>query len=206
MKQTPYTPKQFDPSLLLMNDISRKTIENHIKLYEGYIKKYNEINQKITHLSSQEIAESNQVYSYVRSLKTELSFAWGGIINHEIYFSHLGNNKGTASRDLIRQIERDFGSWESYLIDLKSSGMAARGWVWTVWNKHEKRLYNHIGDSQNTYAFWGSEPILALDTYEHAYIGDFGINRSAYIDAFISHILWDKVEDALKVHTKLPLE
>ena len=37
---------------------------------------------------------ANQVYSELRALKVELSFAIGGIKNHELYFAHLGGSGG----------------------------------------------------------------------------------------------------------------
>jgi len=191
-------PKQFSETLFSMKGISKKTVEDHLKLYTGYVNKYNEITDKLTTLSDEDYAKANQVYSVLRSLKTELSFAWGGVINHEIYFSHLGGNGGTTSGKLLQQIEKDFGSFERYKMDMKASALSARGWVWTVWNMKEQKLLNHIGDSQNTYALWGAEPLIALDTYEHAYFSDFGVNRGAYVDSFFENVNWDFVEDTFE--------
>jgi len=73
--------------------------------------------------------------------------------------------------------------------------MAARGWVWTGWNKREGRLFNYLSDSQNTYLIWGVRPIIALDTYEHAYFIDFGVNRASYITVFLNNLNWKKIED-----------
>jgi Fe-Mn family superoxide dismutase len=33
-----------------------------------------------------------------------------------------------------------------------------------------------------------------LDTYEHAYFIDYGVNRGSYIDAFFENLNWKKVE------------
>ena len=93
----------------------------------------------------------------------------------------------------MKQIEKDFGSYDTYKKDLKASGIAARGWVWTGWNMREKRLFNYVGDSQNTYLAWEIKLILALDTYEHAYFIDYGVNRGSYIDAFLENVNWDVV-------------
>lgn len=177
-----------------MKGISKKTVEDHLKLYSGYVNKYNEITEKLKSLTDDDFTKANQVFSVIRSLKTELSFAWGGVINHEIYFNHLGGNGGTASSALLSQITKDFGSFESYKKDMKASALSARGWAWTIWNSREKKLMNHIGDSQNTYALWGATPLVALDTYEHAYFTDYGINRGQYIDAFFENIDWKVVE------------
>jgi len=192
-------PKQFKARIFSMDGFSKRMIEEHLKLYEGYVNKYNEINQKLSSLTDEDYAKANQVYSHLRELKVELSFAWGGIVNHELYFSILGDNKGTTSNRVIagtlfEQIEKDFGSFDNYKKDMKASGMAARGWVWTAWNKREKRLFNYVGDSQNTYLTWDVISIVALDTYEHAYFIDHGVNRGSYIDAFFENVNWKAVE------------
>jgi Fe-Mn family superoxide dismutase len=44
------------------------------------------------------------------------------------------------------------------------------------------------GDGQNTFPVWNAAPLVALDVYEHAYFGDFGTDRGAYIDAFFDNL------------------
>lgn len=185
--------KTFSDSLMSMNGISKKTVEEHLKLYQGYVNKYNEINEKLSGLKDEDYEKANQVYSAIRELKLELSFAWGGIVNHEIYFDHLGGKGGQPSADVSSQIKKDFGSYEAYKKDVKATGISARGWVWTAWNFEEKRLFNYLGDAQNAFPIWGAEPVLALDTYEHAYFIDFGVNRGGYIDVFFDNIDWNKI-------------
>lgn len=194
MKVLKIEAKKFSDSILSMEGISKKTVEEHLKLYAGYVNKYNEIQEKLAALTPDDFAKANQVYSNIRELKTELSFAWGGVVNHEIYFSHLGGGGGMPTGELMKQIETDFGSFDEYKKDLKSTGIAARGWVWTAWNFKEGRLFNYLGDAQNTFPVWYATPILALDTYEHAYFIDYGVNRASYIDAFLNNLDWKKVE------------
>jgi len=194
--------QQFSDKLFSLQGISKKTIEDHLKLYQGYVNKYNEINEVIGGLGDTDYAKANQVYSQLRELKLELSFAWGGIINHEIYFSHLGTTSRAPEGVLLEQIKQDFGSLEFFQKDLKATAIAARGWVFTVWNEREKRLINHLSDSQNTYLLWEVKPILALDTYEHAYFTDFGVNRAAYIDAFFSNLNWMVVQKNFELAKK----
>ena len=42
------------------------------------------------------------MYSDVRALKVDLTFAVGGIKNHEIYFEHLGGDGGNPSGAIRR--------------------------------------------------------------------------------------------------------
>ena len=85
--------RELKPGLLELDGISRETIEAHYRLYQGYVAKRNEILGKLDEVDR---ASANQVYSDLRSLKVDLSFAIGGIKNHEIYFEHLG--AGAATR------------------------------------------------------------------------------------------------------------
>ena len=193
MQFTKYAAKTFSDKLYSMKGISKKTIEEHFKLYQGYVTKYNEIMEKLSMLTDDDYAKANQTYSLVRELKVELTFAYGGVVNHEIYFGHLGGKGGEPTGDLFKQIKKDFGSFETYKKDMKATGIAARGWVWTAWNWKENRLFNYLGDAQNTFPVWYSTPVLALDTYEHAYFIDYGVNRGSYIDAFFENLAWETV-------------
>jgi Fe-Mn family superoxide dismutase len=185
-------PRELKPALYELDGISRETVDAHYKLYQGYVSKRNEILGK---LSSVDWAAANQVYSDVRSLKVELSFAVGGIKNHEIYFEHLGGSGGDPPGLVGELIARDFGSVQVWRQDLKATGMAGRGWAWTAYDWDEGRLFNYVGDAQNTFPIWNATPLVALDVYEHAYFIDFGTDRGAYIDAFLANLDWSVVND-----------
>ena len=185
------TARELKPELYELDGISRATIEAHYKLYEGYVNKRNEILQK---LDSVDAASANQVYSDLRALKVDLTFAIGGIKNHEIYFEHLGGGGGDPKGLMGDLIRRDFGSVEAWRADLKATGMAGRGWAWTAYDWDEGRLFNYIGDAQNTFPVWNATPLVALDVYEHAYFLDFETDRAAYIDAFFNNLDYDVVD------------
>ena len=86
----------------------------------------------------------------LRALKVDLSFAVGGIKNHEIYFEHLGGEGGDPNGAFAELVERDFGSTDAWRSDLKATGMAGRGWAWTAYDWDAGRLFNYIGDAQST--------------------------------------------------------
>jgi Fe-Mn family superoxide dismutase len=186
------TPRELKPALYELDGISRETIEAHYKLYQGYVNKRNEILGK---LADVDLAAANQVYSDVRSLKVDLSFAIGGIKNHEIYFEHLGGTGGEPAGIFGTLVRRDFGSVADWKADLKATGMGGRGWAWTAYDWDEGRLFNYIGDAQNTFPVWNATPLVALDVYEHAYFIDFGTDRAGYIEAFFHNLDYDVVND-----------
>jgi len=184
--------RELKPALLELDGISRASVEAHYKLYQGYVDKRNEILGKLAEV---DLSAANQVYSEVRGLKVELSFAVGGIKNHEIYFEHLGGEGGEPGGAIGQLVKRDFGSAEDWRADLKATGMAARGWAWTAYDWDEGRLFNYIGDAQNTFPIWNATPLVALDVYEHAYFLDYQTDRASYIDAFFNNLDWGVVND-----------
>jgi superoxide dismutase, Fe-Mn family len=182
--------RELKPELLEMDGISRASVEAHYKLYQGYVAKRNEI---LTKLAEVDLSTANQVYSEVRALKTDLTFAIGGVKNHEVYFEHLGGGGGDPTGPIASLIERDFGSVEAWRTDLKATGMGGRGWAWTAYDWDEQRLFNYIGDAQNTFPVWNATPLVALDVYEHAYFLDYQTDRASYIDAFFTNLDWDVI-------------
>jgi Fe-Mn family superoxide dismutase len=186
------SPRELKPQLYELDRISRASVEAHYKLYQGYVAKRNEILGK---LADVDLASANQVYSEIRALKVDLSFAIGGIKNHEIYFEHLGGDGGDPTGLAGQLITRDFGSVEAWRADLKATGMGGRGWAWTAYDWDEGRLFNYIGDAQNTFPIWNATPLVALDVYEHAYFLDYQTDRASYIDAFFDNLDWDTIND-----------
>jgi len=190
-------PKELKPALLELDGISRASIEAHYRLYQGYVSKRNEILGK---LASADRATANQVFSELRSLKVDLTFAIGGIKNHEVYFEHLGGSGGDPSGAFAELVRRDFGGAEAWRDDLAATGMAARGWAWTAYDWDEQRLFNYVGDAQNTFPVWNATPLVALDVYEHAYFLDYQTDRASYIEAFLANLDWDVVNGWIEAY------
>jgi Fe-Mn family superoxide dismutase len=183
-------PRELRPEALELDGISRASIEAHYKLYQGYVAKRNEILGK---LADVDLGSANQVYSELRALKVDLTFAIGGIKNHELYFAHLGGGGGAPAGSFGALVKRDFGSTDAWRADLKATGMAARGWAWTAYDWDEGHLFNYVGDAQNTFPVWNATPLVALDVYEHAYFLDYQTDRASYIEAFLDNLDWDVV-------------
>lgn len=187
-------PKSF-ASIRELDGISQRTQEEHYELYKGYVAKTNEIQKK---LDSVDRSTANQIFSDLRSLRVDLSFAIGGVKNHEIFFGHLGGKGGQPQKKTLELITRDYPSYDAFLGDFKASGLAARGWVWLAYDHDLNVLTTVVGDAQNTFPLWNATPILAMDVYEHAYWLDYGRLRAKYIEAFFNNLDWGVVEQNLE--------
>src|SRR4249919_30160 len=96
--------RELKATLYELEGISRQTIEAHYKLYQGYVAKRNEI---LGRLAEADLTAANQTFSDIRALKVELTFAIGGIKNHEVYFEHLGGHGGDPKGSFAALVERD---------------------------------------------------------------------------------------------------
>src|SRR4051794_3204271 len=109
-------PRKFPAFDRDLDGISRQTMDDHYKLYEGYVKKTNECRRRLNEFDYAQI-EGNQVFSDLRAVSVDYTFALLGFKNHDLYFGHLGGSGGEpAGRfgELIDVYEhayaRDFGA------------------------------------------------------------------------------------------------
>src|SRR5436190_23162829 len=88
-----YKPKQFNLSGL--QGISDKTLETHFKLYEGYVKSVNELNEKIAEMLKDGRVDQDEFPAYPE-LNRRLGIEYNGMVLHESYFQNL--QKGGSGR------------------------------------------------------------------------------------------------------------
>ena len=190
-----YTAKQFDLAGKIKG-LSASQISQHITLYNGYVQKMNEIEQKLATVDRQNSA--SRTYSPFRSLKIAETYALNGSILHELYFENLSiqpttpDDMGPLTKALI---EKSFGSIEAFKKDFFDSAGVARGWVLTSYGVNNGLLHNYVLDEHNIRVPVMVIPLIVLDVYEHAYMIDYGINRKPYLQVFWEHIDWVVVEN-----------
>src|SRR3989338_3927495 len=98
-----------------LKGISDKTNEiHHGKLYTGYVNKRNEIEEKLSRLTPEELAAGNQIYSYLRGLKEGETFAANGMILHEVFFSVLGGDGDPVGSTILEEIRKEWGSFDNF--------------------------------------------------------------------------------------------
>jgi superoxide dismutase, Fe-Mn family len=184
-----------------LDGISKQTMEDHYKLYQGYVKKTNELRGKLKEIDY-ESAEGNQVYSELRALATDnYTFALLGFKNHDLYFGHLGGEGGDPQGRFAELVDDEYpGGVDMWKHAVRKGAKAARGWVMVGYDLNDGSIFNYLMDSQNLWAVYNMVPILALDVYEHAYARDFGATpdgRGEYVEAFFRNLDWDHVNRQL---------
>lgn len=190
-----YVAKKFN----LTNNVTwltTKQIEQHYTLYKGYVSKRNEITQKLKMIDLSQ--KGNKTYSPYRALKISETYAVNGSLLHELYFENIGQTKQAIGPKMKQLIIDSFGSIERFGKDFALSAACARGWVITAFVLDDKQIHNYVLEEHNQNVPILSIPLLVLDVYEHAYMIDYGINRTPYVEKFWNTIDWNAVEKRIE--------
>jgi superoxide dismutase, Fe-Mn family len=185
-----------------LSGISEDQIEQHWKLYEGYVKNVNEINAEIAHL-----AKMGDFGAEFSELKRRLGFEYDGMVLHEHYFSILkpGYDAPGDSSDLVKLLKRSFGGFAAWKKEFTAvAKMRGVGWAILYLDPREHVLSTHWINLHESGHPAGFAPILVLDVWEHAYMVDWGAGgRADYLEAFFKNINWPRVEKHLQEAARL---
>lgn len=189
MQGQSYRPKEF--KIAGLKGISDRTIEMHLKLYEGYVKNTNLLAEQLAELvRQQKAAATNPAYA---ELKRHLGFEYGGMVLHEYYFGNLtANSTGQATEPFKHAVEQSFGSYDAWKSDFVGVGnMRGVGWAILYQDPVTEQLSNHWIELHQQGVPSGFKPILVMDVWEHAFLLDYKPSeRDKYIEAFFANVDW----------------
>lgn len=196
--------EQFDqhPYLYLVRDelkplnlasISAEQIDDHWKLYSGYVAQVNTLNKDLAQL--REVGETGSLVFADR--RRRYGFEYNGMVLHEYYFGNLKHNENELrDSELKKQIISTYGSYANWKKDFESAGKSRSiGWAILYADMTTGSVTNHFIAEHGNGNVAGFAPILVLDVWEHAYMVDHRASgRADYIAAFMRNINWDVVE------------
>ncbi len=186
-----FTEKTF--SIPELKGISKKSIEEHLKLYSGYVKNANTVLAKI-----EEYAKDPETHAYaLGELSRRFSFEFCGMRNHETYFSHFeGGARDISEGALKTEIEKTYGSFELFLNRMKAVALTRGiGWAMLSYDKNSGKLLTHWVDEQHLGHLATTQPILALDMWEHSFVADYAPSgKKNYVEDFFANLNWETCE------------
>jgi Fe-Mn family superoxide dismutase len=171
----------------------------HFKLYEGYVKSVNELNEQIAELLADGRVDKEEFPAY-SELTRRFGFEYNGMILHEYYFQNLkSGGPGTPTAAFKNAADSSFGSFETWQTDFAGVGkMRGVGWAICYQDPSTGALSNHWITLHEIGNVTGFLPILVMDVWEHAFILDYApADRPKYIEAFFSNIDWNAVQSRL---------
>lgn len=192
----PFVAKTFDIGEL--KGISAKNIEEHLKLYAGYVKNINAIFEKLGELMSD--PEKNAFT--IGELHRRIGFEFNGMRNHEYYFSSLsgGPKPLPENSEFKKAIEKQAPSLDMALLGFKTLAMTRGvGWAVLYYDKETSQIVPAWIDEQHLGQLNGCKMILAIDMWEHAYVYDYPTSeKKKYIESFFANLNWEVIEENFK--------
>lgn len=178
-----------------LQGISKSTIDEHLKLYAGYVKNSNYVIDRVNELSSDLAGNAYEI----GELQRRFGFEFNGARNHEYYFKSLEGDaqelkEGSA---LSQKISDEFGSFEAWLALFKQIAKTRGvGWAILYYDAQSDSLLNAWIDEQHLGQLNGAQIVLALDMWEHSFVADYlPSGKGKYIDDFFANLNWSVVEE-----------
>jgi Fe-Mn family superoxide dismutase len=182
-----YTAKTF--TIPELTGISARTIEEHLKLYAGYVKHANLIEEKIA-----EMKQDSEKNAYpLAEVQRRLGFEYGGMKNHEAYFTQFeGGASALADGKLKSALEAQWGGVDAFLAQFKATAMTRGiGWAMLYQDVDTGALVIGWVDEQHLGQLTTARIILALDMWEHSYMLDYvPSEKKKYVEAFFQNLNW----------------
>ena len=176
-----------------LKGISTKTVEEHLKLYAGYVKHSNLVLEKI-----KELRQDSEKNAYaLGEVNRRFGFEFNGMRNHEVYFKSLEDGATPLSEgNLKTAITGQWGSFDTWLTEFKAIALTRGiGWTMLYYDPASKQLLNAWIDEQHLGQLVNSTLILGLDMWEHSYVADYQPSgKKQYVEDFFTNLNWSAVE------------
>ena len=187
-----YTEQTF--TIPELKGISRKAIDEHVKLYAGYVKNVNVMYDKMA-----EYRQGGDVHALaLGEIQRRFSFEFNGMRNHEYYFKSLeGGAAALGEKSALKKaIAEEWGSFDACLGAFKAMALTRGiGWAMLYWDNHAKRLVHAWVDEQHLGQLNGLSLVLGLDMWEHSFLFDYvPADKKKYVEAFFENLNWSVIE------------
>jgi len=135
----------------------------------------------------------------------KLSFHLSSHILHSIFWTNLANKKSQPTGDLLKRIEKDFGSTNKMqeMIAKISKSIEGSGWGILAYQPYSDNLVVLQCENHHKLTVWGAVPLLVIDVWEHAYYLKYKNKRGDFVDALMNIINWDNVAQRYDIALKL---
>jgi Fe-Mn family superoxide dismutase len=190
----PYNKNFLEPYM------DEETLHLHYTFHHGNaVKAANKFQSQI-----REALDSNSLDS-VDFFTKKLSLQFSSHILHSIFWTNLTNKKTEPTGDLLKAIEKSFGSYDKLkvLIAQIAKSVDGNGWGILAYQPYTRKLCVLQCENHEKLTQWGCVPLLVIDVWEHAYYLKWKNNRGGFVDNLFSIINWNNVHERFKTAIKL---
>lgn len=163
---------------------------HHDMHHKGYVDGLNKAEEMLAK------ARETGDFAMVKHWSREMAFHGSGHFMHTMYWENMAPNAGgPATGKIAAQIEKDFGSYDSFKKQYSAAAVAVEGSGWAVlcWEPRAKRLEILQSEKHQDLTLWGVTPLLVVDVWEHAYYLKFQNKRAAFVETWWNLVNWNDV-------------
>jgi len=135
----------------------------------------------------------------------KLAYHLSSHILHSVFWTNLNNKKTDPRGDLLKRIEKDFGSYDKLKMYLAKTAKDVDGNGWGIlgYQPYTDKLTILQCENHEKLTQWGVIPLLVIDVWEHAYYLKFKNKRTDFVDNLFSILNWDNASQRLDTALKL---
>lgn len=177
-----------------VHGITAKQLDEHIKLYEGYVTHVNKMYDELAELSH-DTAKNGHI---MQELRRRLGFEFNGMRLHEIYFADLEGGMApiNAESKIFEALAGQFGSFEKWLESFKAVVARGSGWAILNYDPEAKRFHNNWVNNHDEGHLATLPALIAVDVWEHAYMIDYVPGeKPKYVEAYLNALNWNSVAE-----------
>ncbi|MEU3016664.1 superoxide dismutase [Nocardiopsis sp. NPDC007018] len=175
---------------------------HHDKHHAAYVAGANDALEKLA------AARESGDFGTVNQLQKNLAFHLGGHVNHSVFWKNLSPEGGDKPEgELGAAIDDQFGSFDAFRAHFNAAATAIQGSGWAIlaWDALGQRLIvEQLFDQQANIAI-GTQPLLMLDMWEHAFYLQYKNVKGEYVKAFWNVVNWADVQERFAEARKVQL-
>jgi superoxide dismutase, Fe-Mn family len=162
--------------------VSARIMElHHDKHHATYVQGANTALEKLAD------ARDSGDFALITKLSKDLAFNLSGHVLHSVFWTCMGpEGGGKPEGELAAAIDDSFGTFEDMKAQLGEATKTVQGSGWgaLAWEPTAQRLIvEQVYDHQSNVG-QGSDPVLVIDAWEHAFYLQYLNDKAAWVDAF----------------------
>ena len=173
---------------------------HHDKHHQAYVDGLNKAENRM-----KQARETND-FALLKHWEREAAFHGSGHYLHTLFWEVMSPNGGGQPKGaLLKQIEKDFGSFAGFKNHFSEAAKQVEGvgWAILVWVPRARKLEILQSERHMILTQWDTIPILPLDVWEHAYYLQYKNNRGEYVDQWWNVVNWPQVDRRFQDAKKL---
>lgn len=182
---------RFDPGALEPHLSARIVELHHDRHHAAYVRGANQALERLGE------ARRTDDFADIAQLERDLAFNVSGHVLHSVLWTNLSpDGGGDPQAALAEVLEETFGGAERFRSQMTHAAATVQGsgWALASWEPVAGRIVvQQVHDHQGQHG-QGTIPLLAIDSWEHAYYLQYENRKADYLDALWRVVNWRDVE------------